>query len=185
MVGWWCVRHGDSLAWVQARSAPAAIRRSLDLHALGDWTDDGRELVVFPRMRTPGMRGPTTTRTPSCERNPRRAAAAADPARVFRSLASPPSSPSDSPPAPRPRRGAASRNRRDGESVAERHYDVPQTNEDRRVKGRAPIPRRRQPLHRRYRTTLSEFQARTNAGRVETMRRRPASQLPSLPDSQP
>ena len=40
---------GDALACVEAPSAPEAIRRSLDLHALGDWTDDARELVVFPQ----------------------------------------------------------------------------------------------------------------------------------------
>ena len=49
MDGWWCVRHGDALACVEAPSAAQAIRRSLDLHALGDWTDDARELVVFPQ----------------------------------------------------------------------------------------------------------------------------------------
>ena len=40
---------GDALVWVEAPSAPEAIRRSLDLHAFGDWTDDARELVVFPQ----------------------------------------------------------------------------------------------------------------------------------------
>ena len=49
MEGWWCVRHGDALACVEAPSAPEALRRSLDLHALGDWTDDARQLVVFPQ----------------------------------------------------------------------------------------------------------------------------------------
>ena len=49
MQGWWCVRHGDALVWVEAPSALQALRRSLDLHALGDWTDDARELVVFPQ----------------------------------------------------------------------------------------------------------------------------------------
>ena len=49
MDGWWCVRHGDALACVEASSAAQALRRSLDLHALGDWTDDARELVVFPQ----------------------------------------------------------------------------------------------------------------------------------------
>ena len=62
--GWWCVRHGDPLACVEAPSAAQAIRRSLDLHALGDWTDDARELVVFPRMRTLRMRVLTTTPGP-------------------------------------------------------------------------------------------------------------------------
>ena len=58
MDGWWCVRHGDALAWVQAPSAPAAVRRSLDLDALGDWTNDGRELVVFPQDAYPENAGP-------------------------------------------------------------------------------------------------------------------------------
>ena len=49
MQGWWCVRHGDALACVEAPSAAQALRRSLDLHAFGDWTDDARELVVFPQ----------------------------------------------------------------------------------------------------------------------------------------
>ena len=53
MDGWWCVRYADALAWVEAPSAPAALRRSLDLHALGDWTDDARELVVFPQDAYP------------------------------------------------------------------------------------------------------------------------------------
>ena len=48
MDGWWCVRHGDALACVEAPSAQEALRRSL-IHALGDWTDDARELVVFPQ----------------------------------------------------------------------------------------------------------------------------------------
>ena len=61
MVGWWCVRHGDALACVEAPSEAQALRRSLDLHALGDWTDDARERSSSPRMRTPRMRGPTTT----------------------------------------------------------------------------------------------------------------------------
>ena len=58
MDGWWCVRHGDALAWVEAPSAPAALRRSLDLHALGDWTNDARELVVFPQDAYPENAGP-------------------------------------------------------------------------------------------------------------------------------
>ena len=49
MEGWWCVRYGDALAWVEAPSEAAAVRRSLDLHCLGDWTDDERDLVVFPQ----------------------------------------------------------------------------------------------------------------------------------------
>ena len=58
MEGWWCVRHGDALACVEAPSAAAALRRSLDLHPLGDWTDDARELVVFPQDAYPDHAGP-------------------------------------------------------------------------------------------------------------------------------
>ena len=58
MEGWWCVRHGDALAWVEAPTAAAALRRSLDLHALGDWTDDARRLVVFPQDAYPANAGP-------------------------------------------------------------------------------------------------------------------------------
>ena len=58
MDAWWCVRHGDALAWVEAPSAPAALRRSLGLHALGDWTDDARALVVFPQDAYPENAGP-------------------------------------------------------------------------------------------------------------------------------
>ena len=43
------MRYGDAMACVEAPSAAAALRRSLDLHALGDWTDDARKLVVFPQ----------------------------------------------------------------------------------------------------------------------------------------
>ena len=49
MKGWWCVWHGDALAWDQTPSAREALRRSLDLHRLGDWTDDVRKIVVFPQ----------------------------------------------------------------------------------------------------------------------------------------
>ena len=49
MKGWWCVRHGDALAWVEAVSAHVVFQRSLDLHPLGDWTDDARKLAVFPQ----------------------------------------------------------------------------------------------------------------------------------------
>ena len=58
MQGWWSVRCGDALAWVEAPSAPQALRRSLDLHPLGDWTDDARELVVFPQDAYPDTAGP-------------------------------------------------------------------------------------------------------------------------------
>ena len=58
MDGWWCVRYGDALACVEASSASAAVRRSLDLHPLGDWTDDARKLVVFPQDAYPDHAGP-------------------------------------------------------------------------------------------------------------------------------
>ena len=32
-----------------SRSAAQVLRCSLDLHPFGDWTDDARELVVFPQ----------------------------------------------------------------------------------------------------------------------------------------
>ena len=58
MEGWWCVRYGDALACVEAPSAAAALRRSLDLHPLGDWTDDARKLTVFPQDAYPEHAGP-------------------------------------------------------------------------------------------------------------------------------
>ena len=58
MEGWWCVRYGDALACVEAPSAGGALRRSLDLHWLGDWTDDARELVVFAQDAYPDHAGP-------------------------------------------------------------------------------------------------------------------------------
>ena len=62
MDGWWCVRYGDALACVEAPSAAAALRRSLDLHPLGDWTDDARKLDAFPQdAPTRTMPGLTTT----------------------------------------------------------------------------------------------------------------------------
>lgn len=56
--GWWCVRFGDALAWVEAPSEAAAVWRSLDPHPLGDWTHDARELVVFPQDSYPEPAGP-------------------------------------------------------------------------------------------------------------------------------
>ena len=58
MTGWWCVQYGDLLAWVEAPSASAAVRRSVDLHRLGDWTDDVHELIVFPQDADPDNVGP-------------------------------------------------------------------------------------------------------------------------------
>ena len=57
MKGWWCVRYGDEFAWVKAPTEAEAVRRSLDLHPLGDWTDDARELVVFPQAAYPDNTG--------------------------------------------------------------------------------------------------------------------------------
>ena len=56
MKGWWCVPYGDALAWVEAPSEAAAVRRSLELHPLGDRTDDARQLAVSPRTRTRTLR---------------------------------------------------------------------------------------------------------------------------------
>ena len=58
MRGWWCVRYGDALAWVEAPSEVAAVRRSFDLHPLGDWTDDERQLTAFPQDAYPEHTGP-------------------------------------------------------------------------------------------------------------------------------
>ena len=58
MNGWWCVRYGDALAWVETPSEAAAVRRSLDLHPLGDWTNDARRLVVFRQDAYPDNAGP-------------------------------------------------------------------------------------------------------------------------------
>ena len=58
MEGWWCVRFGDALAWVEAPSGPAAMQRSLELHPLGDWTDDVLNLIVFPQDSYPENAGP-------------------------------------------------------------------------------------------------------------------------------
>ena len=58
MKGWWCVRFADALAWVDAPSQAAAVRRSLDLYPLGDWTDDARQLVVCPQDSYPENAAP-------------------------------------------------------------------------------------------------------------------------------
>ena len=52
------MRYGDVLACVDAPSAGVALRRSLDLHPLGDWTDDARQLVVFLLDAYPEHAGP-------------------------------------------------------------------------------------------------------------------------------
>ena len=57
MGGWWCVRYRDSLAWVEAPTADTAVQRSLELHPLGDWTDDAGELVVFTQDDYPANGG--------------------------------------------------------------------------------------------------------------------------------
>ena len=58
MDGWWCVRCGEALAWLQAPSAASAVRRSLVLFPLGDWADDARKLRVFPPDAYPEHAGP-------------------------------------------------------------------------------------------------------------------------------
>lgn len=58
MDGWWCVRFGGALARVEAPSEAAAVRRSLELHPLGDWTDDARRLVACPQDAYPDHSGP-------------------------------------------------------------------------------------------------------------------------------
>ena len=58
MNGCWCVRYGDALAWVEAPSEAAAVRRSLDLHPLGEWTDDVCNLLVFPQNEYVENAGP-------------------------------------------------------------------------------------------------------------------------------
>ena len=57
MQGWWSVRCGDALAWVEAPSAPRALRRSLDLHPLGRLDRCARQLVVFPQDAYPDHAG--------------------------------------------------------------------------------------------------------------------------------
>ena len=57
MKGLWCVRYGDALAWLETPSEAAAVRRSLNLHRLGDWTDDARQLAVFPQDAYPENAG--------------------------------------------------------------------------------------------------------------------------------
>ena len=58
MDGWWCVRFGDALAWVEAPTLACAVRRSLDLHPLGDRTDDVRNLRAFPQDAYPDHSSP-------------------------------------------------------------------------------------------------------------------------------
>ena len=70
MEGWWCVRYGDALAWVEAPTGDDAVRRSLDLHSLGDWTDDPRDLVVFPQDAYPENAGPHDYTRAVLEANP-------------------------------------------------------------------------------------------------------------------
>ena len=41
------MRFGDALVWVEAPTEPAALRRSLPLHPVGECTDGGRQLVVL------------------------------------------------------------------------------------------------------------------------------------------
>ena len=44
-----CPHYGDALAWVEAPSVSWALRPLLELHLASDWTDDARELSVFPQ----------------------------------------------------------------------------------------------------------------------------------------
>ena len=111
MEGWWCVRYGDALACVEAPSAAEALRRSLDLHPLGDWTDDARELVVFPQDAYPDHAGPHDYTRAVLNAGPppleRRRARPRGPGRASLSAASLPWSRSGSSPASRPRCGGA------------------------------------------------------------------------------
>ena len=72
MEGWWCVRYADALAWVEAPTDAEAVRRSLGLHPLGDWTDDARELVVFPQDAYPENSGAHDYTRAVLEANPSR-----------------------------------------------------------------------------------------------------------------
>ncbi len=63
-------RSKDALAWVEAPSEVAAVRRSLELHPLVDWTEDVRKLVVFPPGRA--YRGGVASCTTSSRLSPRR-----------------------------------------------------------------------------------------------------------------
>ena len=56
MEGWWCVRHGDALAWVEAPTAAAAVERSLELHPLGRLDRRCRRARRVPAGCVPGER---------------------------------------------------------------------------------------------------------------------------------
>ena len=47
-----------------------AVRRSLELHPLGDWTDDAREIVVFPQDAYPENSRPHDYTRAVLEENP-------------------------------------------------------------------------------------------------------------------
>ena len=51
---------GMPMRWLASKllRQPPALRRSLDLHPLGDWTDDAGKLVVFPQDAYPDHAGP-------------------------------------------------------------------------------------------------------------------------------
>lgn len=57
MKGCWWVRFGDALAWIDAPSEATSVRPALDLHRLGNWTDDARNLVIFPQHAYPHNSG--------------------------------------------------------------------------------------------------------------------------------
>ena len=72
--------HRDALAWVEAATAAEAVRRSLELHPFGAWSDDAIHLIVLPprcasgacwaaRTYTRGRPGgePLTTEAPSVQ----------------------------------------------------------------------------------------------------------------------
>ena len=62
----------DALAWVEAPTEAAAIRLSLEPHPMGDWTDDARELVVFPQDAYPENSGAHDYTRAILEANPAR-----------------------------------------------------------------------------------------------------------------
>ena len=60
MKGWWCMRFGDALAWVEAPSEAATVRRSLSL----PWGTGRMTRAISsssPRTRTRTTPTPTTT----------------------------------------------------------------------------------------------------------------------------
>ena len=58
MQGCWCIRRGGALPSVEAPSGAAAMPRLRELHPLGAWTDDSRELVACPQDACPEIARP-------------------------------------------------------------------------------------------------------------------------------